>query len=181
MKLVFVYGPPASGKLTVARELSKITGYKLFHNMLTVDLAQAVLDWNDENFGDLTTKYRLITFKEAAKAKVEGIIFTYAYAPKVDDAFVKKVIHQIKADKGEIYFVQIHAKKEELLKRVGSDSRKELKKLIDKSILEKQLDKRDQYAKIPFVETFSVDTTNISPNEAAEMIKEHFKLVPNQK
>lgn len=176
MKLVFIYGPPAAGKLTVGKELSKITGYKFFHNMLTVDLAQTVLDWNDKNFGDLTTKYRLITFKEAAKAKVEGIIFTYAYAPKIDDAFVKKVIRQIKTDKGEICFVQIHAKKEELLNRVGNDSRRELKKLIDQSILEKQLDKRDQYAKIPFVETFSVDTTNISPNKAANMIKEHCKI-----
>ena len=179
MKLIFVYGPPASGKLTVSGELSKITGYKLFHNMLTVDLAQTVLDWNDENFGNLTTKYRLITFEEAAKANVEGIIFTYAYAPKVDDDFVKKVINQMKANSGEIHFVQIYAEKEELLKRVESNSRKELKKLIDKSVLEKQLIKRDQYAKIPFVETFSVDTTNISAKEAAEKIKEHFKLVSN--
>lgn len=176
MKLVFIYGPPASGKLTVATELSKITGYKLFHNMLTVDLAQSVLDWNDENFGDLTTKYRLITFEEAAKAKVKGIVFTYAYAPKVDDDFVKKVIQQIEKDKGEICFVQIHAEKEKLLERVDNDSRVKLKKLIDKDILEKQLDKRDQYAKIPFVETFSVDTTNLSPNEAAKKIIEHFKL-----
>jgi len=176
MKLIFVYGPPASGKLTVSRELSKITGLKLFHNMLTVDLAQTVLDWNDKNFGELTTKYRLITFKEAAKANIRGIIFTYAYDPRFDDFFVKKVIRQIKLDKGEIHFVQIHAKKEELLKRVGGDSRKELKKLVDKSILEEQLDKRDQYAKIPFVETYSVDTTDISPSKAAEMIKEHFKL-----
>ncbi|MCK5449620.1 AAA family ATPase [Candidatus Pacearchaeota archaeon] len=177
MKLIFVYGPPASGKLTVSKELSKITGYKLFHNMLTVDLAQTVLDWNDKNFGDLTTKYRLITFEEAAKANVEGIIFTYAYAPGVDDDFVKKVINQMKSHNGEIHFVQIHAEKEELLKRVESDSRKELKKLIDKSVLEKQLVKRDQYAKIPFVETFSVDTTCVSAKETAEKIKEHFKLV----
>ena len=176
MKLIFVYGPPASGKLTVSTELAKITGYKLFHNMLTVDLAQSVLDWNDENFGELTTKYRLITFEEAAKAGVKGIIFTYAYAPKSDDAFVKKVIRQIEKDKGEICFVQIHAEKEKLLERVGSESRVKLKKLIDKDILEKQLDKRDQYAKIPFVETFSVDTKNISVEEAAKMIKEHFNL-----
>jgi len=176
MKLVFIYGPPASGKLTVATELSKLTGYKLFHNMLTVDLAQSVLDWNDENFGDLTTKYRLITFEEAAKAKVEGIVFTYAYFPKVDDPFIKEVIETVEGQGGEVCFVQIYAEKEKLLERVDNDSRKKLKKLVDKEILEKQLDKRDQYAKISFVETFPVDTTNISPNEAAKKIIEHFKL-----
>ena len=31
-KLIFIYGPPADGKLTTARELEKVTGYKLVHN-----------------------------------------------------------------------------------------------------------------------------------------------------
>jgi len=42
MKLVFIYGPPASGKLTVARELATLTGYRLFHNHLIVDAVAAV-------------------------------------------------------------------------------------------------------------------------------------------
>ncbi len=36
MRLVFIYGPPGVGKLTVARELAALTGFKLFHNHLTV-------------------------------------------------------------------------------------------------------------------------------------------------
>jgi len=35
MKLVFIYGPPAVGKLTVANALAKVTGFKVFHNHLT--------------------------------------------------------------------------------------------------------------------------------------------------
>jgi hypothetical protein len=38
MRLVFIYGIPATGKLTVAQELAKRTGYSLFHNHLVVDL-----------------------------------------------------------------------------------------------------------------------------------------------
>lgn len=34
MRLIFIYGLPATGKLTVAQELAKRTGYKLFHNHL---------------------------------------------------------------------------------------------------------------------------------------------------
>jgi replication-associated recombination protein RarA len=45
MKLLFLYGPPAVGKLTVAREVSALTGYRLFHNHLTVNLTLAVFDF----------------------------------------------------------------------------------------------------------------------------------------
>ena len=38
MKLVFIYGLPGVGKLTVAKELSIITGYKLFHNQCSLKL-----------------------------------------------------------------------------------------------------------------------------------------------
>ena len=34
MKLVFIYGPPAVGKLTVAKELAALTGFKVFHNQV---------------------------------------------------------------------------------------------------------------------------------------------------
>jgi tRNA uridine 5-carbamoylmethylation protein Kti12 len=36
VKLIFISGMPAVGKLTVAQELAKLTGYRPFHNHLTV-------------------------------------------------------------------------------------------------------------------------------------------------
>jgi len=42
MELLFIYGPAAVGKLTVARELAKLTGFRLFHNHLTVDAVMAL-------------------------------------------------------------------------------------------------------------------------------------------
>ena len=44
MKLIVIYGPPAAGKLTVSKELSRITGYKVFHNHLAIDFIESVLD-----------------------------------------------------------------------------------------------------------------------------------------
>ena len=43
MKLVVLHGPPAVGKLTVARELARLTGWRLFHNHLVVDALLAQL------------------------------------------------------------------------------------------------------------------------------------------
>ncbi|MEO1956129.1 MAG: AAA family ATPase, partial [Gammaproteobacteria bacterium] len=37
MKVIFLYGPPASGKLTIAKKLADKTGISLFHNHLTFD------------------------------------------------------------------------------------------------------------------------------------------------
>jgi len=37
MKLIFIWGGAASGKLTVAQKLSELTGIALFHNHLVVD------------------------------------------------------------------------------------------------------------------------------------------------
>ncbi|MGI8542838.1 MAG: hypothetical protein ACR2MD_05085 [Aridibacter sp.] len=36
MKLIFIYGSPAVGKLTVANEIAKRTCFKVFHNHLMI-------------------------------------------------------------------------------------------------------------------------------------------------
>ena len=42
MKLILLYGPPAVGKLTIAKELARLTGFKLFHAHLTSDVVEAI-------------------------------------------------------------------------------------------------------------------------------------------
>ena len=37
MHLVFLHGPAAAGKYTVAKELAALTGFELYHNHLVVD------------------------------------------------------------------------------------------------------------------------------------------------
>ena len=37
MTLVIIFGPPAVGKMTVGLELERLTGFRLFHNHMTVD------------------------------------------------------------------------------------------------------------------------------------------------
>lgn len=40
MKLVIILGPHAVGKMTVGQELAAITGLKLFHNHMTIELVR---------------------------------------------------------------------------------------------------------------------------------------------
>ena len=89
VNLVFLYGAPGVGKLTVARELVGLTGYKLFHNHLTVDLVTSLFPFGSEQAGRLTTKFRLEMLQEAAQANLPGVVFTFVYARGTDDDFVQ--------------------------------------------------------------------------------------------
>jgi replication-associated recombination protein RarA len=42
--LVYLYGPPACGKLTVAGQLAELSGCRFFHNHLMVNALLAVLE-----------------------------------------------------------------------------------------------------------------------------------------
>ncbi|MFY9484436.1 MAG: hypothetical protein WAP74_02320 [Patescibacteria group bacterium] len=66
MKLIFMYGPPAAGKLTVAKKLAKLTGYKIFHNQLTVDLITSIFPVKSAAFRKFNPKFRLEIFAAAA-------------------------------------------------------------------------------------------------------------------
>lgn len=92
MKLIFLYGPPASGKYTIAKSIAEKLGYKLFHNHLTVDLAKGVFDYGTKPFWELVHKIRLDIFEKAAKENISGMIFTYVYEKDNDDSFVSQVL-----------------------------------------------------------------------------------------
>ena len=48
MKLIIIHGAPAAGKLTIANELGRLTGFKVFHNHLSIDCVKPVFDFGTE-------------------------------------------------------------------------------------------------------------------------------------
>ena len=76
MKLIFIYGLPATGKLTVAMELAAMTGFRLFHNHLVVDLLLSVFDFGSPPFVELREDIWLSVFDQACRNQVPGLIFT---------------------------------------------------------------------------------------------------------
>jgi broad-specificity NMP kinase len=92
MNLLFLYGPPGVGKLTVARELAARTNYKLFHNHLTVDLVYAVFDFKTRPFIELRDKIWMMVFQKAKEEKVAGLIFTFAPEESVPTDFIPNLI-----------------------------------------------------------------------------------------
>ena len=68
MKFIIITGPQAVGKMTVEKELVKITNLKLLHNHMTIEVVTKIFDYSKETFRKLNESFRLQIFKEFAKS-----------------------------------------------------------------------------------------------------------------
>ncbi len=174
MKLIFIYGPPASGKLTIAEKLSERTGIPLFHNHISRDLVKDIYgDKLIENYA-LVDRIRFDILDYCSKNDTD-LIFTYVYGGSGDDQNVQEFIKAIENNKGRVFFVELSAKPDDLIGHVNNESRKRYKKLTDPETMREITRDMSVYS-IPFVKSFKVDTSVLSPDEAVTAITEAYKL-----
>ncbi len=176
MKLVFIYGPPAVGKLTVATELAKLTGFKLFDNHVSIDFVKSVFEYGTRQYWKLIEKYRLSMFKEAAKHGINTIV-TFVYDKATDDPFVKRTIKAISKEGGSVCFVRLSCDEEELARRVNSKGRRKMGKIATKKLLASVLKRHGLGSEVPFQTSLRIDTTRTPAKKSAEMIARHYKLL----
>lgn len=174
MRLVFLYGPPGVGKLTVGEALSRVTGFRLFHNHLTVNLVTALFPPNTEAWNQLAHQIRFDALSAAAS---EGIDLIYTRAPRAADQpevdRVRMIIEPVLLGGGQVLFVHLVCDREALRGRVQRDDRRAHNKLTDPDVLVRLFDLR---ATLPFTPHLRIDTTNMVPAKAATHIATHFDL-----
>jgi len=175
MRLLFIYGPPAVGKLTVAREVAKITGFKVFHNHLSIDAILPVFEFGSESFLKLVELIRVETVAEAARENVD-IIYTFCYAKGLDEMHVEKVAAAAREHGGDVHFALLTCDSEELKRRVMRDDRREFHKVGTVEMIEKFLETYDLNSPIPYSDTLVIDNTNLPAADAARRIVDHFAL-----
>lgn len=175
MKLIFIYGPVASGKLTIARELGRLTGYAVFHNHLIVDAVASVFPFGTERFVRLREQMWLEMMREAAEAQ-RSLIFTFAPEPSVAEGFDKRAVEVVKAAGGSTEFVQLNVPVSEQEKRLTAPSRAEFGKLKSLNLLREL---RAQFAAseraMPRGQVV-IDTSALDPAGAARTIVETLGL-----
>lgn len=174
MKLVVIYGPAASGKLTIAKELCKSTKYKLFHNHMTNDLVSEIMDYDDPGFWYFVEILRIKVIGLSAKVGIKGMVYTMTYDGR--SSLPRRIKKAVERYGGKVYFVKLEPEEKELYKRISSPERKKYKKYTSKTKLKKFLKEADRYSKMPFKNHLIIDNTHLSPKKSAQKIKQQFKL-----
>ena len=172
--LCLVYGPPAVGKLTVAKEIAARTGYRLVHNHVSIDPVLSILGWEDENFFRTVGDVRAVLFDAAAREGV-SIVATYAYAAGVDDASIARLSGAFVDRGGRVRYAQLVASDDVLLERVTDPERLEHGKLGSAEDLRGFLAEYDFSSAIPGTTGPTIDTSTTAPAEAARIIAEHLE------
>ena len=186
MKLVLIFGPQAVGKMTVGQELAKITGLKLFHNHMTIDLVSNFFSYNSIEGRYLVNTYRMEMFETVARSNLEGLIFTFQWCFEdiLDWEQTEKVSNIFKEQGGEVYYVELEADLNERLRRNETSNRlenKPTKRNVEQSKefllrAEKKHRCNSYPGEIQEKNYIRINNNNIPANEVAKMIKEKFDL-----
>lgn len=186
MNLVIIFGPQAVGKMTVGHKLEEITGLKLFHNHMTIELVLGFFDYETPEAQYLIKLFRDEIFKAMANSDQSGLIFTVIC--NFDDLGEWKRIKEISeifSSKGaEVCLVELEADTDTRIERNSTEHRlahKPSKRDVEwsksnllHSVENHRLNSRD--GEIKESNYIRINNTNLSPEDAAEMIKNNFTL-----
>jgi hypothetical protein len=175
MNLVFIYGPPGVGKLSVARELARLTGYKLFDNHVSIRCAESVFDFGTKPFWRVVGGVRDLVFEEAAAGGV-SLIFTFAYAHPQDAPHVERMCGFFEARGGRALLVRLACERGELERRLPRPGRAEAGKLASLDTLRELTERYDIFSPVPGRESLEVENTSLAPAEVAGLIVSHYHL-----
>ncbi len=129
MRLIFLHGPPASGKYSIAQGLHESWGVLNFHNHLTLDVAKALYEFGTAEFWDLTHRLRRLALGVKASDAEANVVFTNCYSRPHDDATVLALEEEVVGRGGEFLPVYLECSEQELRRRVVEPSRAAMRKL----------------------------------------------------
>lgn len=173
MKLIFLYGAPAVGKLTVAQELAKISDICIFDNHQIIDLIEPLLTRQYPGFTNFIYETQRNIALEAVKANQKNIVTTFAYAAneKSDVKFVMQFITDMRAQGGEVYPIFLHSKPDTLRERVTQPSREAYGKVTKLEVINSMIDRYDFDTPVNIDGNFLIETDRLSASEIAKKIK----------
>ena len=175
MDLVFIYGPPGVGKLSVAKELARLTGYKLFDNHVSIRCAESVFAFGTEPFWRIVGTIRDLVFEEAAANGV-SVVTTFVYSHPQDLPGTERRCASFESRGGRVLLVRLFCAREELERRLPQPGRAEAGKLASVEMFRELLTRHDLFSPIPGRESLEIENTALAPAEVAGLIASHYHL-----
>ena len=186
MKFVLIFGPGASGKMTVGQELEKITGLKLLHNHMTIELVRPFFRMNTPEGNRLTKLFRNELLEAFAQSDQYGLIYTKIWDFDSTSSWesVNEICAIFESRGADVCFVELEADFDERKHRNSTPNRllhKPSKRDLGLALKFLQREE-DSYrmnslpGEITREKCIRINTTALLPEDAAKMIKERFSL-----
>ncbi len=184
--LLFVIGPPAVGKMSVAQAVAERTGLRLFHNHVSIEVALRYFYYGEPGFRRISETIRHQIVTEVAASELPGLVFTYVWAfdAPEDHEAVAAYAQPFRERGGRVLFLELEASQAERLRRNEGASR--LAEKPSKRDLEASrshlLDcdathqMRSDEAYDERADWLRIENTHLTPDEVAERAIGHFRL-----
>jgi cytidylate kinase len=170
MYCVFIHGPAASGKLTVASALRARSGLPVFHNHLAVDAALSLFEFGSPGFVRLREDIWLAAFREAAE-RGRSFILTFSPEASVPPAFIGMVVDLVERAGGQVLFISLTCAEAVIEERIEATSRSAFRKLTSRAEY-RRLREIDAFSFPPLPADITIATDEVSPEDAAGLIDE---------
>ena len=177
---VFIIGAPASGKMTIGQELSRLTDAPLFYNHQAIDFALEIYQDFTEEMWEFV-RGMTFSFLGASARNQRSVILTDVidFSNQYQLMYLKQIQDLLDDYHQEILFVELETSLEERLRRNRTENRlkyKPLKRHIEiseREILEttETLQLNSQHQPNELHHYFKINNTNLSAEEAAKQIQ----------
>lgn len=181
MRLLFIFGAQAAGKMTVGQAISRITPMKLFHNHMTIEPVIALFGAYN---GAVTERLRQVVFEEFLKTDNYGLIFTFLWGFDLpsDWEYVEGLSKMYRDAGAQVDYVELICPQEVRLQRNRTENRlREKASKRDVALSEQRILSVESRCRcvskpgeIPYERYLRLDNADLSPEEAAEIIVRHF-------
>ena len=183
MKLLFLFGDAAVGKMTVGQELAKITDLRLFHNHMTIEPVIEIFGYFNS---EAIERLRQVIFEEYAKTDNYGMIFTFMFAFDMQSDWdnLERIKDIFRPCGAEFYYAELVAPQKIRLERNATENRLKNKaskrdvEISNQRLLNDDRNHRfESYdGEIPFENYIKIDNSELPPDAVARIIKERFNL-----